>query len=152
MKIIDRIKNIKMSPLMCASLCETKQCYAYEDTLDYGPLTFFLVMPILVFFLIRVITKKKVSFKKFSGFLLLSLPLYLLLFYGLCLVCADFTFTSALAELFRYSRRMMLLILSSILIVSFILFLFKKVSWPYVVIPFLMLFGIVYSGLVISYC
>ena len=42
MKIFDKVKNNNITPLMCASMCQTQSCFAYENTKNYGLATFLM--------------------------------------------------------------------------------------------------------------
>lgn len=84
MKIFDKVKNNNITPLMCASMCQTQSCFAYENTKNYGLATFLMIVPIVLFSLMKLIANRKkteVSFKKFFCFLLLSFPVYLLIYH-----------------------------------------------------------------------
>ncbi|MBE6449944.1 MAG: hypothetical protein E7013_04580 [Alphaproteobacteria bacterium] len=216
MKIIDKIKKDKITPLMCV-------------TGSFGPISdwsnvpyfcfwaigsFFIVMPIVLYFLLNLKAKKKsesVSFVRFIGFLLLSYPLYViflyfflrvfgesfygtfmewrkaifmtLLFAGLIsfvlflLKKVKYYFSSRGSEkkggnsfkkffvallfsfpiifvnlLFANSRKRLLVVLFSFFVVLFILFLLKKVKWPYFFIPFLMVLGCLWMMLFFDFC
>ena len=145
MKFIDKIKSEKIASLMCASMCQTPSCFAKEHTLQFGGASFLCLVPVFLYLLLSLIANKKkteVSFKMFLGCLLFALPIYLLIYYGLFFVLEK--------DLLVYGIwGASLLLYLFLLFVFLVLFLFKKVSQKFFLLPFLltaMLILIAYLG------
>jgi len=189
MKFIDKIKSEKIASLMCISGCQTPSCFAKAYTPQFGGASFLCFVPVLLYLLLQLIAnkkKKEVSFKKFFGCLLLVLPVYLLIYYGLFWVLGKDLLVDGIRSMsfFLYlslsATFLVLLFLKTVsrnafflpfllscmllsiawlgpigtiadILLLLLLFSFKKVSWAFSLIPFLMLCGVLLSS-IISYC
>lgn len=166
MKLSDKIKkcgkSINTIPLMCTSVCvessltdeALEKCLAAESIKDHWFWCFFVTMPILVYLIDRII-RKKVSFKHFCLMFFLSFLIYLLI-----VLCGR-----PLFPVFLYRLGHVLFIVSFlapiaspiICIIYGIVFYIKNKkkwhpSWPWIVLPLLILFGLFLAGFSISYC
>ena len=157
-KLVDKAKRIGTAPLMCGTVCydskNVEKCMAQEALEDHWIWAFFVIMPFLVFLIDKII-RKKVSFKRFCLMMLCSFPIYwgivfggralfpvLLSWIGIVLV-AFFVFIGAMMPLVGVVYGIVVSIKNRKM---------WHASWPWIVLPLLVLLGFVLAGSFVTYC